>query len=98
MAFVSEHDVRLNPDPVKSMFYYPLLRPTWAVCIAWISYSCLCGKAKFVNWLLSLPFFQVLSKITYSTYLIHLSLIAMDVKYSRTLPYFSDYELVCKNG
>lgn len=83
-----------EPTVIKTMLYYPLQRIVWPICLSWISYSCLSGYADGINWFLSLPVFQILSRVTYSTYLIHLSLIALHVNYSRTLPYFTDYDLV----
>lgn len=47
-----------------------------------------------VNWFLSLPVFQVLSKITYSVYLVHVSIIIGHLGYQRSLFIFNDYTIV----
>lgn len=92
--FLIEQNCIKDSTVLKTMFYYPLQRTIWPLCLCWISYACLSGYGGFVTWFLSLPVFQVLSKIIYSTYLIHLPLIALHVNYSRTLPYFTNYNLV----
>lgn len=100
MAFliVYQNDVDFNRTTIKAVIFYPLQKTLWAVCLCWISYACLTGNATFLNWFLSTPFFQVLAKITYSTYLLHVTLIFMHLGYMRTRTYFSDYEAVSKKN
>lgn len=94
VQFPLENNFRQERTVTRTMYYYPLQRTMWPLCLCWISYACLSGYAGFVNWFLSLPIFQVLSRIIYSTYLIHLTLISIHVQNSRTLPYFTHYEVV----
>ncbi|KAF5281705.1 hypothetical protein FQA39_LY17726 [Lamprigera yunnana] len=54
-----------------------LVRPLWSVAVCWIIYSCATGYNKFINRLLSLNVFQILSKLTYAAYLVHLTLITL---------------------
>ncbi|KAB0802334.1 hypothetical protein PPYR_04520 [Photinus pyralis] len=48
-----------------------LMHPLWSLAIAWLIYACRFGYGGFVNKFLSLPIFQVLSKFTYTAYLVH---------------------------
>ncbi|KAF5278799.1 hypothetical protein FQA39_LY18348 [Lamprigera yunnana] len=61
-----------------------LIRPLWSVAICWIIYSCVTGSNDFINTLLSLNVFQVLSKVTYSAYLVHLTIIMLYHSVSKT--------------
>lgn len=97
-------DVDFNRTTTKAAVFYPLQKTIWAVCLWWICYACLSGNAPFIDWFLSASIFQVLSKVTYSTYLLHVTLILIHTGYSRTRFYFNDYEIVsisyfhdCKN-
>lgn len=94
IQFALENKIRQDPTVLKTTFYYPLQRTIWPLCLCWISYTCLSGYANWVNWFLSLPLFQVISKIIYSTYLVHLTIISVHVNNYRTLPYFTNYDLV----
>lgn len=50
-----------------------------------------------LNKFMSLPIFQILSKLTYSMYLVHISLLMIDMSSERTLYYFTDYVGVRKS-
>lgn len=91
VIFFSQDDVDNNHTTLKATFYFPLQRPIWTLFLCWISYACMSGNAGFINSFLSAPVFQVLSKITYSTYLVHVPLLFIEYGATRTLPYFTDY-------
>ncbi|KAF5285097.1 hypothetical protein FQA39_LY16786 [Lamprigera yunnana] len=61
-----------------------LIRPLWCMATWWIIYSCVHGYNDFLNNFLSLNAFQVLSKITYAAYLVHLTIISLFHSISRT--------------
>lgn len=88
--FFYEDDAEYNHTKIKATFFYPLQKLLWALCLCWISYACISGNGGFLNTFLSAPFFQVLSKVTYSTYLIHLPIQLLYIGHSRTMPYFTD--------
>lgn len=97
MCFIIIYQRNINNNStllLKSSLFIALHRPIWGLCIAWISYSCFTGNAYYIDTLLSMPFFQILSKIIYSTYLVHLTVIILNMQSSRILPYFSEYEFV----
>lgn len=97
VLFFSQEDVDNNHTTLKSTFYFPLQRPVWALFLCWVSYACMSGNAGIINTLLSAPIFQVLAKVTYSTYLVHIPLLFIQVAGMRTLPYFTDIEGVSGN-
>lgn len=87
-------DVDFNRTMTKAAVFYPLQKTVWTICLCWICYACLIGNASFIDWFLSASICQVLSKVTYSTYLLHVILILIHTGYSRTRFYFNDYEAV----
>lgn len=89
--FLYNSEATYNAPKLWSTIYFPLQNLLWALCLSWISFACLDGHGGFINWFLSLPVFQVLSKFTYSTYLIHVTLLMLQFASERTFPYFSDY-------
>ncbi|KAF5285095.1 hypothetical protein FQA39_LY16784 [Lamprigera yunnana] len=60
------------------------IRQLWCVAICWIIYSCVNGYNDVLNRFLSMSAFQVLSKITYSAYLLHMTIISLFLSISRT--------------
>lgn len=89
--FLYQNEADHNHTRIKSTFFFPLQRPLWALCLCWISYACLSGNGGFINIFLSLPSFQVMGKVTYSTYLVHFLILTLDLASARDSPYFSDY-------
>lgn len=62
-----------------------LKRPTWSITICWMIFACEMGLAGDINTFLSLSTFQVLSKLGYSIYLIHVSWMFLS-NFSRSTP------------
>ncbi|KAF5285094.1 hypothetical protein FQA39_LY16783 [Lamprigera yunnana] len=60
------------------------IRQLWCIAICWIIYSCVNGYNDIFNRFLSMGAFQVLSKITYSAYLLHMTIISLFLSISRT--------------
>ncbi|CAH2076899.1 unnamed protein product, partial [Iphiclides podalirius] len=48
-----------------------LMRPSWAIAIGWIVLACVHGYGGPINWFLSLPMWQLPSRISYGMYLFH---------------------------
>lgn len=96
MAFIFFYngEATYNATKLWSSIYFSLQNVLWALCLSWIALACLHGHGGFINWFLSLPVFQVLSKIIYSTYLIHITVLMIQFGSRRTLPYFTDYNAV----
>lgn len=60
-----------NWSYIECSFYFSLSRQIWSFCICWIIISCYLRPNKLLNRLLSLKALVVLSRLSYSVYLIH---------------------------
>ena len=73
-------------------------RGTWSLCIGYIIFACVNGHGSIVNWFLSHPRCQPLSRLSFNIYLVHQT--AMDVMYAnRKVAWnFSLFSLVSVNS
>lgn len=87
-----------QPGAISSDFenaaYEALSRICWAISVAWIVFACINGYAGPVNWFLSLPHWQPLSRLTYSIFLLHFIVQSVQFGSIRTATYFTDYNAV----
>ncbi|XP_044737959.1 nose resistant to fluoxetine protein 6-like [Chrysoperla carnea] len=67
-----------------------LHRNIWGLAIGWIIFACMHGYGGPVNWFLSLSMFQVLAKLTYSIYLLHMGIQGIRAGNVRINTYFSN--------
>merc|ERR1719384_39743 len=65
-------------------FYEGLTRLAWSVALGWVVIACVKGKGGLINKFLSWGVFQPIAKISYMTYLTHLSVMNMLWNNSRT--------------
>ncbi|XP_067000177.2 nose resistant to fluoxetine protein 6 [Anabrus simplex] len=77
-------------DDVAESFYNTLGRPGWALGVAMVIILCSTGHGGFPNTFLSWEWFQVLSRISYSIYLVHVTVQLIQQGSSRTLFYLED--------
>ncbi|XP_033222904.1 nose resistant to fluoxetine protein 6-like isoform X2 [Belonocnema kinseyi] len=68
-------------------------RPLWATSIAWIVLACIRGHGGPINTFLSLPIFIPISRVSYSVYLVHVTIMQIKVFATRTPHYFSGFQL-----
>lgn len=78
-------------DIVPFAFYVSLSRVIWAFVIAFLIWNCLNGLAKPVNWLLSFPFYEPLSKLSYAVFIVHYPLKMQISAFQRTAEYWTVY-------
>ncbi|XP_053380237.1 nose resistant to fluoxetine protein 6-like [Mercenaria mercenaria] len=83
---------RLSVD--VSALYNATSRIAWAICIAWVIFSCASGYGGPVNAYLAWGGFVPLSRLTYCAYLVHPIVITLQVYSRRTLEHWSDIELI----
>ncbi|XP_044739809.1 nose resistant to fluoxetine protein 6-like [Chrysoperla carnea] len=80
-------------DRLFNALFMGLHRVLWAAALSWIIFACVFGYGGPVNWFLSLPIFQILSRLTYSLYLVHGPMLSIR-EGSYQMPYiFSDIEM-----
>nr|CAI5840834.1 unnamed protein product [Callosobruchus analis] len=67
------HDTLMGPEYRQwdHVLYMTFVRPSWSVVIAWVVVACVLGHGGVINSFLSNKIFQVLSRFSYSVYLIH---------------------------
>ncbi|XP_063691043.1 O-acyltransferase like protein-like [Bolinopsis microptera] len=82
-----------NPDEAESVFYQSLARIAWSLSLTIQILLCQCGLGGFINSFLSWSGWQILSRLTYSVFLLHLGLItALFGQMKHTLFLNSDFE------
>ncbi|CAH1973115.1 unnamed protein product [Acanthoscelides obtectus] len=86
------HDTMLGPEYRKwdHVFYNTFVRPTWSIFIAWMVVACVLGHGGIINSFLSNKIFQVLSRFSYSVYLIHFVEICLWELSRKTGVYFTE--------
>ncbi|KAK6965245.1 nose resistant to fluoxetine protein 6 [Biomphalaria glabrata] len=85
LVLINHIQWKMNSDlwlPWQQSLYEALVRPTWALCVAWVIYACHNGHGGIANSILSWKPFLVLSRLTYAVYLLH-PLVILFVIYSR---------------
>ena len=65
---------RLTLDRVEARSYYAARKAGWGLCLAWVTFACCRGYGGVVNDFLSWNFWLPISKISFMTYLFHMSL------------------------
>lgn len=76
--------------------YYGLGRVVWSIALCYIIFACTNGYGGPINAFLSHPMWQLFSKLSYSVYLVHFSVIMITMATLKAPPYFSEFNLVCK--
>ncbi|XP_017785861.1 PREDICTED: nose resistant to fluoxetine protein 6-like [Nicrophorus vespilloides] len=66
-------------------------RPIWCFGLCWIIHSCITGSGGFVNWILSKPLWQILARLSYSMYLLHMTVQMISSGAIQNATHFSDY-------
>ncbi|XP_066998616.2 nose resistant to fluoxetine protein 6 [Anabrus simplex] len=61
-------------EPITSALYNAFDRPLWALGVGMVVFLCATGHGGIINSILSWDWFQVLSRLSYSVYLLHPSL------------------------
>ena len=69
-------------------------RVWWSLCVSYIIFACASGQGGIVNWFLSRPCWQPLSRLSFNMYLLHLALIPVRLSSQKLPIYLSDFTLV----
>ncbi|KAF2893852.1 hypothetical protein ILUMI_12321, partial [Ignelater luminosus] len=85
--------IMLKNDKLINAFHMALVRPSWAIALSWIIFACTIGYGGPVNWFLSLPIFQVISRLTYSIYLTHYAVLFVVAAQLTTPAVFSNFQM-----
>lgn len=88
------NQVHNNTTLLENAFYESFSRISWSIALAWIIFACVHGYGGPIEWLLTLPQWKPLAKLSYSIYILHLQIQLAFVLTSRTHIYFSDMNMV----
>ncbi|KAK4876119.1 hypothetical protein RN001_012541 [Aquatica leii] len=75
-------------EKIQNSMYNGFVRSLWSIAVGWIIFACHFGYGSFINTFLSLPVFQILSKLTYTNYLVHMIFVLVSVASMRVNDYF----------
>ncbi|KAL5253216.1 hypothetical protein ACHWQZ_G013107 [Mnemiopsis leidyi] len=67
----------INPSEVDSVFYQSTARIAWSLSLTLQILLCQCGLGGFINSLLSWTGWQILARLTYSVFLLHIGLMTV---------------------
>ncbi|XP_066247029.1 nose resistant to fluoxetine protein 6-like isoform X2 [Euwallacea similis] len=70
------HEVNINEysHTIKSIAQVAI-KPFWCLGLAFITYSCVNGYGGFINWILTAGWMQIISKLTFCLYIMHMPVI-----------------------
>ncbi|KAI4463970.1 o-acyltransferase [Holotrichia oblita] len=88
------NNVTYNYDRLATSFYLTFYRPAWCVGLAWVVIACSKGRGGIFEFVLSADIFQMLAKLTYSMYLVHVTCLLLNVARTRFPGHFGDQELI----
>lgn len=74
--------------------YETTSRPVWAISVGYIIFSCVIGKGGFINDILSWSIWIPLSRLSFSAYLIHTSVVTLFNMTRKAPIYLDDFNLV----
>ncbi|XP_031358816.1 nose resistant to fluoxetine protein 6-like isoform X2 [Photinus pyralis] len=93
-TFGNSHVVISENDRYENSFSLALLRPTMLLSVGCIIYLCEIGRGGIVTSFLTNPLFVVISRLTYSTYLVHFQVMEYHLDTARVGPHLSTYTLL----
>ncbi|KAJ3630520.1 hypothetical protein MTP99_011713 [Tenebrio molitor] len=80
-------------DRWGNAIHIALVRPVWSLAVSWVILACTNDYGGPINWVLSLPIYQVLNRFTYSIYLSHLTIFYMITFAKKRPDYFSSFNM-----
>lgn len=80
--------------PIVFGLYDTLSRLTWAIALCYLIFACVHGYGGPINWFLSHPLWQPLSRLSYSIYLVHFPVIMITTATMKSSLYFSEFNAV----
>ncbi|CAB3367940.1 Hypothetical predicted protein [Cloeon dipterum] len=80
--------------PLEAAFYTSLHRLVWSLGLCWIVWACVNGFGGFINDILTWKYFQIMSKLSFGAYLVHLCVIIGSQSTSRTVNNVTNFEVL----
>lgn len=88
------HEESHNFNRLEASVYLSCSRSAWTFGIVWMVWACINGYGGPINFVLSSYTFKVLSKISYSIYLLHMVMQYLMSGAAKIPGYFSDFTAV----
>lgn len=82
--------LKSSASALDQALYTSLSRVAWAIALCYIIFACVNNYGGPVNWFLSHPLWQPLSRLCYAIYLIHFPVVLVFQGTIKTSPYFSE--------
>ncbi|KAJ3619361.1 hypothetical protein MTP99_005049 [Tenebrio molitor] len=82
-------------DKWGNAIHIALVRPVWSLAISWVILACTNDYGGLINWVLSLPIYQILNRFTYSysIYLTHLTILHIAIYGKKRPDYFNNFNM-----
>ncbi|KAF5272168.1 hypothetical protein FQA39_LY01250 [Lamprigera yunnana] len=96
ICFVCPAIVEDDFHPIKSPMHVSMIRIAWSIALSWFVFACVYGFSGPVNNLLSLPILQVISKISYCTFLTNMTVMTFASLQMKTGVHFSNIDVLHK--
>lgn len=84
----------LSTTSLQYGIYDALSHVFWSIPICYIIFACAHNSGGVINWFLSHPFWQPISKLSFAIYLVHYPVSYLTFASIRILPYFNEITLV----
>lgn len=72
-----------QPQRLESAIYGGMHRVSWGLSVGWVMYACATGRGGFVTKILAWPIMYPLGRLSFSVYLVHILLMAINAILSR---------------
>ncbi|KAF2900215.1 hypothetical protein ILUMI_05967, partial [Ignelater luminosus] len=95
-VMISQEFKGVKYDWLTHAFHRALIHPLWSLAIAWIIFACSKGYAGPINSILSAYIFQVISRISYGTFLTNLTLMSILTFQTRVGVEFDNLQMIYK--
>ncbi|GJQ77358.1 hypothetical protein Trydic_g20767 [Trypoxylus dichotomus] len=93
-CILTGNHITYNYDRLSTSLYLSLYRPAWCCGLTWIVFACVKGRGGIFNYVLSADIFQILAKLTYAMYLVHITCLVRNVATTRYPAQFGDFEVL----
>lgn len=82
--------------PLENALCDSLVRVAWPGAISYIIFACVHNYGGPVNWFLGHPFWQPLSRLSYTIYLVHFPVVMLCLCTLKSVPFFYESDTVSR--
>lgn len=85
---------KMSTNTAEGASYEAFSKIGWGIMLTWVVFTCYHGYGGVVNSFLSNPMWQPLARLSFTMYLSHMFVMAVNQRNLHTAQYFSNFELV----